>query len=53
MTVILVVVELITGECRGIVDLEQDIAAPTRSVTLDVTHTGLDPAEIAGPGERL
>jgi hypothetical protein len=53
--------ELITGQCRGIIHLEQDIASPTGSVIFEVTNTGFDaalkPPENAalcqrdGPGE--
>jgi hypothetical protein len=53
VTIVLNVMYLITGKCLRIVYLDQCVAAPTRSVSLDVTHARLDSTPITALCERL
>src|SRR5262245_647130 len=53
VTVVLRVMHLITGERLGIVDFDQSIAAPSRSIRLDMTHALIDATPIAILCKRL
>src|SRR6516164_7205881 len=53
VALILSVMCLITGKRLRIVYLDQCVAAPSRSIRLDVTHARLDATEIAALFERL
>src|SRR5438067_186785 len=53
MTVIQAVVKLITGKGFGVVDLDQGIAAPRRSVRLNMTYTCFNSSPITTSCERL
>src|SRR5437763_6926890 len=53
MTVVQAVVKLITGKGFGVVDLDQGIAAPRRSIRLNVTYTCFNSSPITTSCERL